>query len=290
MNRRCVGAVTRGVLLLVAQLAVPGYATAQDETGAYTWENSTELSFVSTGGNSSSSTLGLKSALGATGGQNAFKIELGGIRGETNFRTLTATGTATDFTVNETTSSQLTAESYFLRGRYDRAFGNAYVFSGAGWDRNTFAGVQNRYAFVVGLGKTWVDSGTSRFKTDLAPTYTIQKDVDPALGADEGFGGARLSVDAMRQFSPSAEFSSTLVVDENVEDTEDLRADWINSLTVTLSERLAFKTSLQLLFDNQPSLLSVMLHDPGGVATGTNVLTPGDKVDNVLTLTLVIKV
>ena len=59
-------------LLAVETLSMPGYATAQDETGAYTWENSTELSFVSTGGNASSSTLGLKSTLVATGGRSAF--------------------------------------------------------------------------------------------------------------------------------------------------------------------------------------------------------------------------
>jgi len=54
-----------------------------------------------------------------------------------------------------------------------------------------------------------------------------------------------------------------------------------------LSESLAFKTSLQLLFDNQPSLLRVPFLDGFGVPTG-NVSTPGAKVDSVLTLTLVI--
>ena len=119
-------------LLVVGTLSMPGYATAQDETGAYTWENSTELSFVSTGGNASSSILGLKSTLTATSGRSAFKIEVGGIRGETTFRTRTATGSATNFTVDETTNSQLTAENYFARGRYDRAFASVFVFSGAG--------------------------------------------------------------------------------------------------------------------------------------------------------------
>ena len=266
-----------GALLFLTQLALPDHAAAQDETGAYTWENSTELSFVSTGGNSSSSTLGLKSALTATGGRNAFKLEVGGIRGETTFRTLTATGTATDFTVNETTNSQLTAENYFARGRYDRAFGGAFAFSGAGWDRNTFAAIHNRYAFVAGLGKAFADSETGRFKADIGLTYTIQKDVDPAPDVDEGFGGVRFGVDAMKRLSTSAEFSSTLIVDENVEETDDLRADWINSLSVSLSERLSFKTSLQLLYDKQPSLLSVWLLDAGGVPTGTNVLTPGGR-------------
>lgn len=287
MKKTLVGACA-SVALLSATLLGPCRLAAQDDAGAFAWENATELSFVSTGGNASSSSLGLKAALTGVGGQNTFKIELGGIRGETSVRTLTATGTPTNFLVNETTVSQLIAENYFVRGRYDRAFASAYAFTGAGWDRNTFAGVQNRYALVAGLGKTWADSETSRFKTDLGATYTIQKDVDPAPGADDGFGGLRFTGDAMRQLSESTDFLSALVVDQNVQDTEDLRADWINSLSVSLSERLAFKTSLQLLFDNQPSLLSVPLFDGGGAPNG-NVLTPGDKVDNIITLALVIK-
>ncbi len=263
------------------------HVAAQD--AAWTWENSTELSFVSTAGNASSSTLGLKSALIGNADVNTFKVELGGIRGETTFRTLTATGTETDFTVNETTDSELTAESYFLRSRYDRSFGTAYGFGGAGWDRNTFAGVQNRYALVAGMGNAWVDGETSRFKTDVGATYTIQKDVSPVPGADEGFGGIRFSVDAMRQLSATTQFTSVLVADENIEDTDDFRADWVNSLSVAMSDRLALKTSLQLLFDNQPSLLGVPLLDGGGMPTGTTVLTPSDKVDSVVTLTLVIK-
>ena len=289
MKLRSFGECALGACVLIALLTLPSYAAAQDDTGRYAWENATELSFVSTGGNASSSTLGLKSSLIGTGGLNTFKLGVGGIRGETTFRTRRATGTATAFNVSETTNSELTAENYFVRGRYDRAFSTAYVFSGAGWDRNTFAGVQNRYALVAGLGKTWTDTETSRLKTDLGATYTIQKDVDPAPGADDGFGGARLSVDAMRKVSETADFTSALVVDQNVEDTDDLRADWINSLTMSLSERLALKTSIQLLYDKQPSLLGVPLFSAGGVDTGTSVLTPGDKVDNIVTLTLVIK-
>lgn len=181
--------------LALALLAPFSAASAQD---AFVWTNATELSFVSTGGNASSSTLGAKLALIGKGGANGLKLELGGIRGETNFRTLTATGTAASFTVNETTTSQLTAENYFARGRYDRSLGAAYTFGGAGWDRNTFAGIQNRYALVAGLGKAFVDDDASRFKADLGATYTIQKDVSPVAGADDAFGGLRLSVDAMK--------------------------------------------------------------------------------------------
>jgi putative salt-induced outer membrane protein YdiY len=266
-------------------LATPAWLAAQD--GEFTWENTTELSFVSTSGNASSSTLGLKASLIGTGGPNSFRIEIGGIRGESHTTTRTATGTAGTFTVNETSTSQLTAESYFARGRYDRSLGPAFLFAGVGWDRNTFAGVQNRYAFVSGVGRTWVDSETGRFKTDVGGTYTIQKDVDPAPDANEAFAGFRASVDARRRITESSQYTTTLVADQNAEQSEDFRADWINSLSFQLTEALAFKTSLQLLYDHQPSLIEVPLFDTGGAQTGT-VLTPGDEVDSVLTVTLAI--
>ena len=269
-------------IAVAAGLALAAPVSAQD--GGIAWENATELSFVSTGGNSSSSTLGLGTALTGTSGPNLFKIEGGAVRGETSTRTYT--GTPASFSQSD--DSQLTAESYFLRGRYDRDLGQAYLFGGAGWERNTFSGIQNRYATVAGVGRTWVDSESGRFKTDLGATYTIQKDVAPVPGADEGFGGLRFSVDAMRQLSESAEFTSLLVVDENLEDTEDLRGNWINSLTLSLSEALAFKTSLQLLYDRQPALLSVPLVDGTGVPTGLTGSTLADEVDNILTFTLVI--
>lgn len=268
--------------LLVVGGVSPAPAAAQD---GVSWENTTELSFVSTGGNASASTLGLKSSLTGTSGANAFKIEVGGVRADTDIKTRTATGTTTNFTVTETTTSQLTAESYFARGRYDREFDHQYLFAGVGWDRNTFAGIENRYAGVLGIGRTWADGETGRFKTDLGATYTVQKDVDPAPGADDDFGGARLSVDAMLRLSATVGYTSVLLVDENLEDTEDLRADWTNSVSVALSEALALKTSLQLVFDNQPALIAVPL---SGAPAGTTVLTPSDEVDTVLTVALVI--
>ena len=286
MHNRILG-IAVGMTLSATLVACPRGIAGQDT--AFTWANSTELSFVSTGGNASASTLGLKSSLVGTGGQNEFTFELGGIRSETEVRTTTATGTAESFTIEKTATAQLTAESYFIRGRYDRAFDGNHVFTGAGWERNTFAGVRNRYAVVAGLGRTWTDSETGHFKTDVGATYTIQKDVDPAPGADDAFGGVRVSVDALRHLSESAQYTSVLVTDANIRDTDDFRADWINSLSVSLSDRLAFKSSFQLLYDHQPALLNVPLFDTGGAETGS-VLTPGEEIDSVLTVALVITI
>lgn len=274
------------LLGLLAAVAVAEPAAAQEPI---TWENSTELSFVSTGGNASASTLGLKGTLAGTKGPVTIKLEVGGIRSSIDVTTRTATGTPTSFTVSETTVSQVTAENYYARGRFDRKIDDAFLFAGAGWDRNTFAGIKNRYALVAGIGRSLVDGETGHLKADVGGTYTIQKDVDPTPGASEGFGGVRVNVDALRHLSASADYASALILDENLADTEDLRADWTNSVTVALSQKLALKTSLQILFDNVPALRKVPLVDTGGTPTGTMVSTPGDKVDRVVTLTLVIK-
>jgi len=277
------------LLPVVAIFALsPALLSAQDE--GFQWQNESELSYVSTSGNASASTLGFKAALTGTGGLNTFKLEIGGIRGETTTKTRTAIGTTGSFTVNETETSALTAANYFARARYDRSLGPAFLFGGAGWDRNTFAGIQNRYQLAAGVGRTWVEGETGHFKTDVAGTYTVQKDVDPTPGADDGFAGVRASIDAQRQLTATALLASVLVGDLNVNDSEDFRADWITSLSLNITSALAFKTALQLIYDHQPALLKVPLYDTaGGTQTG-DVLTPGEELDSVLTLTLVIKI
>ena len=65
---------------LALTLLIAGPVAAQDS--AWTWENATELSFVSTGGSASSSTFGLKASLTGIEGPNTFKLDMGGIRTE----------------------------------------------------------------------------------------------------------------------------------------------------------------------------------------------------------------
>lgn len=270
-------------------VAIAAPVAAQDE--ATVWDNSTEFAFVTTSGNASSSTLGLKSALTGTAAVSTFKLEIGGIRASSDFTDRTAVGTASSFTVNEVVRSERSAENYFARSRFDRNLGdNAFfIFGGAGWERNTFAGFNNRFSFVAGIGDTWVNDERTLFKTDIGGTYTIQKDVDPTPGASDGFGGIRATAELKRDLSETTAFESLLVVDENLQNTDDLRFDWVSSIAVALTEGLAFKTSLQLLFDNDPALIGVPLFDGGGTPAGTNVLIPSNDLDSFLTVSLVIK-
>ena len=85
--------------------------------------------------------------------------------------------------------------------------------------------MENRYQVVTGVGRTWVDGESGRFKTDVGGTYTIQRDVSPRPGADDEFFGLRASVEARRRLTATADYTSTLIADQNLETSRDFRAD-----------------------------------------------------------------
>ncbi len=270
------------VVAVVALGSLDTPAAAQDERPSG-WLDQAELTFVMANGNSSATTFGLKNALDYYWPNAQFSLQAGGVRTSAGTTTRTATGTPASFQVQETTETETTAENYFLRSRYDRSLSEtAYLFGGSGWTRNTFAGIQNRYDFVSGGGRIWTDTEGSRFKTDLGLTYTIQDDVVDDPATDDGFFGLQASYDAFRQITETTQFTSLLRVDENLNETSDLRADWTNAVAVAMSDNLALKASLQLLFDNQPSLVGVPLP-----TTGTEVFTPLGKTDSVFTIAVV---
>lgn len=270
------------ILPVLLILAVP--AAAQDE--AWAWHNTSELGFVTTSGNASSTSLSLKSSLTGTGGANQLKIEVGGIRASSDLTTRVAQGTPGSFTVVETVQEIESAANYYARTRYDRALDGAFAFAGAGWERNTFAGFNHRYSVVTGVGRTWVNTDNGRFKTDAGGTYTLQEDVQ-APGERRGFGGVRVTVEGARTLTETTDLETTFVLDENLKDTDDLRFDWISSVAVSLTEGLALKTSYQLVFDNVPALIDVPLVD-GGTEIGT-VTVPSQEFDSFFTLSLVIR-
>jgi putative salt-induced outer membrane protein YdiY len=274
---RMTAVVVAGV---VAACLSPTRMMAQD-TPPPAWKDVAELTLVVTAGNASSSTFGLKNTLEHVWGRSGLKFSMGAVRTESGITSRTATGTPENFRITETTESEVSAENYFFKSRIDRGLGEAsFVYGGADWDRNTFAGIDNRYGFVSGAGRTWFEEEARKLKTDLGVTYTIQDDVVEVPDADDSFIGLRGSYDFSKKLTETTDLTSVLVVDQNLETTEDLRADWTNSVAVAMSDRLALKTSLQLLFDNDPALTAVPLGD-------SEVLTPLGKVDTVFTLAIV---
>lgn len=286
-DRRKLDPITVAVFSVAITLGLPGAAGAQADSTTWQWENQAELSVVFAGGNAEASTFGAKNVLTGTGPNSSFKLEAGGLRTESSIKTRTATGpTADNYTLVETSRSDVTAESYYVRGRFDRNFSDhTLAFAGAGWERNTFAGISSRYSLVGGAGSRWVSRPDFKFKTDLGVTYTVQDNV--AGNGNDRFMGLRASWDLTKTLTETTKIASVLVVDENLKETEDLRADFTNSITVAISQLLALKSSLQILFDNQPSFVEVPLEFPAGTPTGETVLAELDQVDSVFTVALV---
>ena len=271
---------------LVVQCAVGvGVVSAQDAESDLGWADVAELTLVVTGGNAEASTFGFRNELTRSWESAVFSFDAGALRAESTTVTRSAVGSPTSFQVTTESVSALTAENYYLRGQFDRDVNErTFWYTGGGWERNTFTGVDHRYAGGGGIGTTWVDSDQWTFKTSYGVTMTRQ---DNVVGQDESFWGVRVGYDYREQITSSAEFTSVLLVDENLKDTGDFRADVMNAIAISLSSRLALKVSWQLLYDAQPSLGAVPLVDTEGVSTGDTVFAELDRVDNFLTFAVV---
>lgn len=278
--------------LMVLALAI-GVASLQgqeaEEERTLGWFYSAELSFVMAGGNAESSTVGMGAGLRRKWAGGELKFETAGLRTESSTKSRRAVGSPDDFEVLEESTSELTAENYWARLRLDRDISDhIFSYTGIGWNRNTFAGINGRWTFVGGSGVIWADGERSRFRTDVGGTVTVQNDVVEADRGTQTFAGLRISWDYLQKLTATTSFTSVLVLDESLADTEDFRADFVNSLLVSISGNLAFRTSFQLLYDNLPSLTTVELESPAGVPTGDSVLTELENVDTLFTVTLVV--
>lgn len=252
------------------------------------WYSSSEFSFVQTGGNAQSATLGIASTVTRSWERTEIKIEAGGIRTRTTRYSRMAVGTETDYRIDETSDTDISAEHYNARMRVDRRFSErTSVFVQSGWTRNTFSGIRHRLVNVLGVSTRWAATETQRFRTAYGVTHTIQHDVVPDPQGDGRFLGLRLSVEYWRKVTGNAEWTSNLVMDGNGDDPSDLRADWINSLSVSMNEHLGLKTSFRTTFDNEPALARVPLVSPSGAEAGS-VLLSRKEFDRVFTVALVV--
>jgi len=279
---RLLGAVTSVAVLLANVSAASGQAS-QDE-----WYSSSEFSFVRTGGNAESATLGIATTVTRSWERTEIKIEAGGVRTRSTRYSRMAVGTETDYSIHETSDSDVSAEHYNAGLRIDRRFSErTSVFAQSGWTRNTFSGIRHRLVNVLGVSTRWTATETQRIRTAYGFTHTIQQDVVPDPERDGRFLGLRLSTEYWRQVTGNTEWTSNLVMDGNGDDPSDLRADWTNALSVSMNEHLGLKTSFRTTFDNEPALARVPLVSRGGEEAGS-VLIPRKEFDRVFTVALVV--
>ncbi len=278
-----------GLFVSAALAAAPVLAAEPPKLG---WADTAELSYVQTAGNSETSTFGFRDTLHYTWEKALFTFKVGGIRSESTTLDRKAYGTPDSFYVNDNRTSAVTAESYFANAQYDRKISEHFIWNvGGGWDRNTFAGIQNRYIVFAGVGNVWVDKDTIKFKTDYSATYTKREDVivDPLdTTRKDKFAGFRFAWDYLQKLGAATTFTNTLALDDNLEETSDWRGDTTFALGVAMSKSLALKVSLRFLYANQPAKEKVNLYPVGGDTPYDTVFVDLEKLDTVFTTSLVV--
>jgi putative salt-induced outer membrane protein YdiY len=274
----------RASWLTVSALAIAiasGGAMAQEETEARSWTNKTELGFVSTSGNTETTNLTFANKYTHTWTKAEFVFDVFALRAENTERFLSNP----DGSVDVTDETKLTAEQYFVAGKYTRQIHEKLGWYGlARWSRNQFAGIQNRMIGGAGLSYTFFSTDVQKLVAEAGIDYT---DEEGLSGDSRSFAGMRLFGGYLRKFGKNAEFTSDLEYLMNLDDTADWRVNWVNSVTATLTERIALKFSYAMLYDDQPVVVLVPPDADAPIGT-PDAPFMFDELDTILTASVVI--
>ena len=264
--------------------------SADDGAGPTTpkkWTAQAELNYLATSGNSRSETLGFRNSIARNWRKGRATLEAGAVRAEDSRRSRNAVFLPSGrIEITELTTTELTAESYFIRGQYDREISDhLFWFVGSGWEKNEFAGIDRRISTVGGVGYKWYEKEGEFFKTDIGFTLTDEQNL---AGTGRNFSGSRFSWELVERWTETTVFESHLSLDQNLEDSSDARADLTNSMAVAMTARLAVKVSLQLLYDSQPALETIEITTEKGLPTADFIAVELEKLDSVFNASLVV--
>lgn len=137
--------------------------------------------------------------------------------------------------------------------RYDRFFGDknsVYFLAGALID--PFAGYDSRTHEQIGYSRSFINNDDTTLVGEIGFDWAQENyvaDVDPNY---QDIFAARGMVGFKHTFNESVSFQDTLEVYPNLVDLEDVRLLNTASLAAKLSDKLGFKTSYNLRFDNVP--------------------------------------
>ena len=250
------------------------------------WKATAELSFVVTGGNTATSAFSLGTSFTRKWNNDTLLFKSYILKSNSTTTTRTAQGTETDFNIIEDKIHRLVAENYLLAGQYDRRISkNLSGQVGLSWDRNRFAGVDDRVMFTTGLGCAWVEKARTQIRTAAAMTYTLRQYVGQDMAS---FAGLRFSILADQKILDNSSVSTQFVFDKNLKRRIDWRFDWTNSVSASISKSLALKISLRMIYTNVPALQSLTLFDLGGLPTDLFVQVPLKELDTFMTTSIVI--
>jgi Protein of unknown function, DUF481 len=275
-------------LLAVILATTSGRARAADAPPPLGWYSTSGLSYVMAAGNSRASSLGFKAEVKRLWPRATFTFALAGVRAEASDLARRAVGSPDNFQI-ETGPLVLKAEKYNAAAAFDRRITDRFGWTvGAEYDRDRFSGLNSRTLGLAGVNYLLANRKEFTLKTGLAATIAHQSEVVPDPSTKDTFAGLRFSADAERKLGANSTYVGGLAIDENLQDTDDLRVRFGNSLAASMNRRLALQLGLLLSYDHQPSLVNLPLFDQAGAPLGLPVAARAATLDTTFTASVVV--
>jgi hypothetical protein len=252
------------------------------------WYSTSGFSYVMAAGNSGTSTLGLKAEVKRLWPNATFSLGGSVVRAQANDPGRRAVGDARDFEL-ESGPSVLKAAKYNAGAAYDRNVSDRLGWqAGVEFDRDRFSGLKGRSLALAGVRYLLANRKDLVLKAGLAATLAHQSEVVDDPLTRNTFVGARLGLDAEKTLGANSKYVGGLAIDENLQDTDDLRVRFANALAVSMNKRLALQVGILMLYDHQPSLLELPLFDRQGTPTGLSVAAEAATLDTTFTVSVVV--
>jgi len=224
-----------GAWRLVLRQSGPGGTKVEQQAAIFEpppprWETTSELSFVSTSGNTSTQTLGVggdvtnRSGAWVSAGKVAF--------------------------VRAATDGEETARSLGLDFRVSRDLTpRTGLFAHVGYLRDTFAGIEHRVGVDGGLAMKLVAAAPHALDLDAGVGYTSETRL---AEADRSFATGTLVLDYTWALNDAAKLTNVGAFTANLQDGPDWRFSDTAAIAASLNRTLSLKLSYQVKFLNRP--------------------------------------
>lgn len=280
----------RHALLPFAATALIAQAPAP-EAPKRPWSDVATLSFVGSSGNSEGEALGFSNVFTYAWDRLLFTSNLGAIRASNTVTERKASSNQLPYVAyTERDITTVTAEQYYGNGRLDWKFADGwYWYGGGGWERNKPAGIQDRSSVATGLGRIWVDTDATKFKTDLGVGNTWDKLVYEPADFKDSYTTAVVTAAFRQKLGAATLFSADLNASSELSNSENWYGVGRFGLAVNMSKRLALKVGVDVTYRNVPSKLQVPVYtfNPPIVELGKYTVD-AKKTDVVYTTGLVL--
>jgi putative salt-induced outer membrane protein YdiY len=274
--------------LCLAMLAATTMAWAQTPAPAKEPKlgpsNSSELGLVVATGNARSTSVGFRNVYIYRWPNAELGWETGWLRAASRDGDRYAVQTASGFDVVDPETA-VDSHRLFSKLRYQRQITQRHDwFSNFDAVRDEPSNINRQFVLASGIGTTWRKTDRLSFRTAYGISYT---DEDLVVEGANRFAGYRLYYGLKAPLAATSNLESELTTDGSFETGDDIRADWLNGVSVAINSKMALKSSVRLLFRNLPALETIDLRTPAGSVVGT-VDVAKKRVDTNLTTSLVI--